>query len=354
MLRPRIGYTFDDVLLVPKYSEIKNRKDVNTSVDLGKGITLEMPIVSANMKNVTESTMAKKLSTLGGLPILHRFYDSIQEYINDYHKASYAFDKIGVSFGINNVEVIDVFMNLKDPPKVICVDVAHGDSKGCAQTTEYIAKKYPEVLLISGNVATKAGARTLYNAGANVIKVGIGPGSLCTTRLETGNGVPQLTALSDVYEYSLAPQQQDLLRGTEGYLRNDGPNRKFKIIADGGISKAGDMVKALCFSDAVMLGNLLAGTDEAPGHVIKGLDDKLYKEYVGSSTHKQDHIEGVSALVPYRGPVTNVIVKLMQGLKSGMSYQNCTSLEELREDPEFVSISNAGLIESKPHSVLLK
>jgi len=103
-----------------------------------------------------------------------------------------------------------------------------------------------------------------------------------------------------------------------------------------------------------MLGNLLAGTDEAPGHVIKGSDDKLYKEYVGSSTHKQDHIEGVSALVPYRGPVENVIEKLMQGLKSGMSYQNSICLDDLKEDPEFISISNAGLIESKPHSVLLK
>jgi len=177
MLNPRTGYTFDDVLLVPKHSEIKNRKDVDTSVNLGKGIKLTIPVVSANMKNVTGSTMAKKLSTLGGLPILHRFFDSMQEYVSDYHKCM-LFDKIGVSFGINNTEVIDAFMNLKDPPKVVCVDVAHGDSKGCAQTTEYIAEKYPDVLLISGNVATKAGARTLYNAGADVIKVGIGPGSL--------------------------------------------------------------------------------------------------------------------------------------------------------------------------------
>jgi IMP dehydrogenase len=343
MLNPRAGYTFDDVLLVPRHSEIKNRKDVNTSVNFGKGINLAIPIVSANMKNVTESTMAKKLNHMGGLPILHRFYNSRKEYMADFAAAAYICEEnVGVSFGVNERDFIDYFMNDNNapPPKVICVDIAHGDSKSCAETTEYIAKKYPDVLLISGNVATKAGARTLYNAGANVIKVGIGPGSLCTTRLETGNGVPQLTALADVYEYSL---------GTD-----TGSGRGFKIIADGGISKAGDIVKALCFSDAVMLGNLLAGTDEAPGHVIKGLDDKLYKEYVGSSTHKQDHIEGVSALVPYRGPVDNVIESLMQGLKSGMSYQNAANLEELREDPEFVSISNAGLIESKPHSVLLR
>ena len=348
-MHPIKGYTFDDVLLIPKFSEIKSRGDVDTSVDLGKGCKLKIPIVSANMKNVTGSKMAEALTSFGGLPILHRFYDDNKSYLNTYKRALLGktpmnLNDVGISLGVNGGawELIEDFMDYEFPPKVICVDVAHGDSKACADMTSYIATKYPEVLLIAGNVSGWPGAQTLYNAGADVIKVGVGPGSLCTTRLETGNGVPQLSALASVYDYA-----------TESFTIKDKTDRKpakFKIIADGGIKYAGDIVKALCFSDAVMLGNLLAGTDEAPGNIIRA-DGKSYKEYVGSSTHKKDHVEGVSALVPYKGPVRLVIKKLMDGIRSGMSYQNATRLDDLKTNPEFVSISNAGLVESAPHDV---
>ena len=713
------GYTFDDVLLVPKHSTVKSRSDVDLSVDLGKDIVLSIPIVSANMKNVTGSKMAAQIASLGGLAILHRFYDHMSSQINDWEKATKLYvgtkkrPNIGVSVGVNGQsrELIDTFLNRKEAPPVICVDVAHGDSVACVETTKYISKNYPDVLLIAGNVATARGANILRNAGADVIKAGVGPGcfiagtrvlmsngtyknieditagdrvinkkgkpvtvtnafctgtrrvskirhtlshkpmyatpdhkfwvgdlntisgstlkntgyakqldkksktvprqskykwkeikncrqdclllpnniqfelesyfkielykmdggngrdgkqkldvvmepsynlgylfgtflgdghamcaeygrskigsvhwyfgkkekdiahkliaavqrcisktptvkengniwqvtlyykpladflfsfgkrankhlppeflinnkdylqglfdglvdsdghieqggrvrftntseqlielfsivnylltgvlpnqqmrpvsigglknanikncndgyisgvlttgdkrltknfqvaklleiqntnidlpvyditvdcdthsfiannsivhnSLCTTRVETGNGVPQLTALEFIRKVNVC-----------------------KLIADGGVKNTGDVVKALCFSDSVMLGNLLAGTDEAPGDIITTPDGKHYKQYAGSSTHKTSHVEGVVGLVPYKGPVSNVINHLIDGIRSGLSYQGAHNIKELQKDPVFVSISHAGLVESKPHDVLIK
>lgn len=161
--------------------------------------------------------------------------------------------------------------------------------------------------------------------------------SLCTTRIETGNGVPQLTALEDVYQASQIVMSENTIV------------RKFKIIADGGIRRAGDVVKALCYSDAVMLGNLLAGTDETPGEIIQNQDGFRFKEYAGSSTHKTNHVEGVVVRIPYKGPVSPIIENILEGLQSGCSYQGAEDLLELKEDPEFVFITNAGLKESHPH-----
>jgi IMP dehydrogenase len=317
---------------------------------LGKGVEFPIPIVSANMKTVTGPEMCAEIYFHGGLAIMHRFYDSPKQQIEAYIKSIHLIGArsryqvpsrgaIGVSVGtLSNgaSEVIDEFAKLKAeiPPRIMCVDVAHGDSDVCIDTVKYIHNKYPEILLIAGNVATASGAQDLADAGADVIKVGIGNGSLCTTRLEAGNGVPQLTALEEVYDQS-----------------NNGKN--FKVIADGGIRLAGDCVKALCFSHAVMLGNVLAGTDESPGEIIQTTDGKEYKTYAGSSTHKINHIEGVTGLVPCKGPVLKVIEKLLQGIKSGCSYQGAKNLEELKRNPEFVLISNAGLIESKPHDVIV-
>ncbi|NJO18583.1 MAG: IMP dehydrogenase, partial [Thioploca sp.] len=188
--------------------------------------------------------------------------------------------------------------------------------------------------LIAGNIATLAAARDFSYMGVHVGKCGIGGGSLCSTRLETGNGVPQLTALMECRE------------GAESV-----PNNKMSIIADGGIRKVGDIVKALVFADAVMLGNMLAGTDETPSELINinGID---YKRYVGSSTHKTNHIEGVEALVPYKGSVKNVLQKIKEGVRSGMSYQNARNLNELKKYARFIEQSNAGQIESAPHDIL--
>lgn len=335
------GYTFDDVLLIPKHSTIKSRSEIDTSVNLGKGIQLTIPIISANMKNVTGYVMAAKIAQLGGLPILHRFHNSLKEHLDEFERAanlaSNKSKNIGVSVGVNGLsqELIDAYFSRTDIPHIICVDIAHGDSDACAKTTEYIAKTYPKALLISGNVASADGAQTLYDAGADVIKLNVGNGSLCTTRIETGNGVPTLTAISEVHKWRVDK------------------NINVKLICDGGMRTAGDIVKALVFTDAVMLGNLLAGTDEAPGDIITA-DGKQYKQYAGSSTHKTSHIEGVVGLIERRGSVSKVIERLIDGITSGLSYQNSKNLAELKRDPKFVSISNAGLIESKPHDVVLR
>jgi IMP dehydrogenase len=334
------GYTFDDVLLIPKHSEISSRQNINTSVNLGRGVRLDIPIVSANMKHVTGVNMAKKIASLGGLAILHRF-DLDSNILSNYTEATFSSIQwscnIGASVGVHTQDRKLVDSLLSARCKIICVDVAHGDHDMAGDMVTYIRRKSDDVLIIAGNVATPEGAEFLSRAGADVIKVGVGPGSLCTTRTETGNGVPQLTALSDVYNNATYQASR----------------YKYKIIADGGIKAAGDVVKALCFSHCVMIGNLLAGTSESPGDQLN-VNGKIYKEYAGSSTHKTSHIEGVTGLVPYKGETGAVIERLMQGVRSGMSYQGVANLEDLRQCPKFVSISHAGLTESLPHDVWVR
>ena len=321
------GYAFDDVLLVPKFSNIESRSSVDTSIILPKDVKLSIPLVSANMKTVTGPIMAKAIACAGGLAILHRFATT-QQYIEDFKSCFKTHANIGVSVGVHGSEPLEQVIELGC--KIVCVDVAHGHSTLALETVTSIAKRFPHALLIAGNVATVEGARALRDAGADIIKVGIGPGSLCSTRVETGNGVPQLTALSTI----------------KAGIGNT------PIIADGGIKQTGDVVKSLCFADLVMLGNMLAGTDEAPGDV-EVINGQQYKSYVGSSTHKTNHIEGVVARVPYKGPVQNVITKIVEGLRSGMSYQGVKNLKDLKTNPQFIEVSHAGLVESRPHSVIL-
>lgn len=338
-MRIRKGFTYDDVLLVPKYSEIKTRKDVKLNTKLGP-LNLEKPFISANMSSVTDGNMAVAVSKFGGLPILHRFHrtyeDMLAEWENIYHSINCRnFDKkIGLSIGVmpKDFELVNALPKHCD---LLCIDVAHGHHDAVRKMIEHIKSKNENITVIAGNVATSQGALFLAQTGADIIKVGVGPGSLCSTRIETGNGVPQLTALEDV---EIALEHANLDVG---------------IIADGGIKNAGDIVKALCFADAVMLGSLLAGTSEAPGDMIN-FNGNSYKMYAGSSTHKFNHVEGVSGYVHYKGPVKNILEKLEQGVKSGLSYQGAKSIEEFKKmSHEFIEISNAGLTESKPHGNLL-
>lgn len=337
-LNVRDFFTYDDVLLVPKYSTVKSRKDIDLSVDLGSNIKLDIPICSANMKNVTGPHLALEIAKLGGLAILNRFYDNpvidqIQAFKNCTNGNNKYTNHIGVSIGVQQYDLDSVSTFISNGIKIICLDIAHADCEQAVKTIKSIKKEFKDrVFLIAGNIATFSGFAHLAEAGADLIKFGIGGGSLCTTRIETGNGVPQLSGLAETYEYA----------------HNYWP--KIKLISDGGIKNSGDIVKSLCFSHVVMLGNLLAGTDESPGETII-VNGKNYKTYAGSSTFKKEHVEGVSALVPEKGPVKNVIEKLLQGLRSGCSYQNAHNLEELKKDPQFVSITQAGLIESKPHDV---
>jgi IMP dehydrogenase len=221
---------------------------------------------------------------------------------------------------------------------MFCIDVANGHSDVCAEAVEAMHKKIPKVNIMAGNVCTLDGALRLRDAGANVIRVGIGPGSMCTTRIVTGHGVPQLTALEECCE-------------VDAY-----------IIADGGIKSSGDIVKALAVgADAVMVGNLLAGTKQTPGEVIQE-NDRLFKVYAGMASEEgrknwfgreqTSYVpEGVSTKVPYKGDVNVIMEKLVGGLKVGMAFSNAKNLKELRENAQFVRVTENGIRESKPHGL---
>jgi IMP dehydrogenase len=330
------GYTFDDVLLIPKHSSIRSRDDVDLSVKLPRGISLKIPLLSSNMKTVTNVKMAIAISNLGGLPILHRF-DDYGTLLSNFGRAkSFSQGTVGASVGIKEEDKNLVCDLYNMGCSVICVDVAHGDHDFAFDFVANIRAKYSELLIIAGNVVTESGANYLWEAGADIIKLGIGGGSICSTRIETGNGYPQLSVLKNI--------------SNGCYSCKDGKWPMF--IADGGIRSAGDCVKSLAFVDLVMIGNLFAGTDESPGEIIIANNSK-YKRYEGSSTYKPNHIEGVSALVLYKGRVFDIVTKLTEGIRSGCSYQGAHNLTELKEDPEFVVISNAGLKESHPHSVVI-
>jgi IMP dehydrogenase len=349
------GLTFDDVLLVPKFSSVKTRSSIDLSVKFND-FTFSNPIIPANMKTITGKKMAKLIADAGGLAIVHRFM-SLEEQldiVNEFVLASvegtvYYPHHIGYSVGVKEENRNDIDALVSIGAEILCIDIAHGDSQACLDTIDYIKGKFPEVLLIAGNVATGEGARRLWRAGADVVKVGVGPGSLCTTRIETGNGTPQLSALMDVADMRADLELADFY--AKGSI--EGKGRKFYFIADGGIKSAGDVVKALCFADMVMVGNLFAGCDETPGS-IRYIDGVPHKEYAGSSTHKTNRIEGVSTVVPVRGPTADMLIRLKEGLQSGCSYQGAHNLQELKNNPAFVRITNAGLKESHPHSVIIK
>jgi len=337
------GLVFDDVLMVPKHSTLKSRSQVDISVKIGN-YTYEHPIIPANMKTITGMEMAAQIAETKGLAILHRFMpleDQIRITKDLIHR--YGPQYIGVSVGVksNDREIVDMFSEVG--VKIICIDIAHGDSSHCVEMISWIKNKYSDTIVIAGNVATGSGARNLWEAGADVIKIGVGPGSLCTTRIETGNGVPQLTAIMEVAEV----KKQMIVRA-----RAAGLNRDFPFIADGGIKNSGDLTKALCFADMVMSGNLFAGCEETPGEIIL-VNGTPHKQYVGSSTHKANHIEGVAAFVDCKGKFKDVLNKLLEGVRSGCSYQGSSNLTQLKEDPQFVRITNAGLRESLPHDVKL-
>lgn len=337
MINIREGLTFDDVLLVPQKSEIESRANIDISVNFG-GLFYNHPIIPANMKTITGEEMAAEIIESGGLAILHRFMPIQEQFAAAKNLVDhYGSEHIAVSIGVKDEEKYNISEFLKLGIRIVCIDVAHGHSKLCFDMVKFINKEFPELFVIAGNVATGAGATMLWEAGAHIVKVGVGPGSLCTTRIETGNGVPQLSALIDV-------------ANARKLLQLSNPNVKYTFIADGGIKNSGDIVKALCFADMVMVGNIFAGCEETPG-TIMSIDGRSYKEYVGSSTHKTNHIEGVAAIVPAKGKFKVILNKLLEGVRSGCSYQGCANLKELQESPEFIKITNAGLKESHPHDV---
>ncbi len=464
----KTALTYDDVLLVPQESSIKSRSDVNTNTKLTKNISLKIPLVSANMDTVTESTMAIALAKAGGIGIVHRFcsiekqakevhkvkrkqnviitkpftiessktlpelkeriketnctsflvsdngekllgiitprdivfaknkntlvkdlmtpqnklvtappnisiaeaqevlnrykieklplidkYSDIQgliterDIVNNFNNIKASKDNrgrllVGAALGANNDFLERAEALIKEDVDVLVLDIAHGHSSLALDALKQIKDKYPQIELIAGNIATAEAAKDLIKAGADAVKIGIGPGSICTTRITTGFGVPQLSALLNI-----APICQ-----------------KYKIpcIADGGIKQSGDIVKALAAgANSVMIGGQFAGTEESPGPTInyKGRQYKISRGMASltaalnrpNAKEKINEItpEGIEARVPYKGQVKNTINQFIGGLKSGMSYGNAQNLEELRKNAQFIRITTAGSIESSAH-----
>jgi IMP dehydrogenase len=471
------GLTFDDVLLVPKYSDITSRSQTNLTTKLSRNISLNIPLISANMDSVTESEMAVAMAREGGLGIIHRFL-SIEEETNEVlkvkrsgsvmienpyyigteqtikHAIEYMKEK-GVSgllvtdsesklAGIlthrdvmfesessllvkdvmtkdvvtakpgisldeakeilrkNRIEKLPLvddsksikglittkdITNIENYPAaskdkkgrplvgaavgvkgdfmerteslldsgadVIVVDIAHGHSENAVNTVRHIKKAFPDCELIAGNVATAAGAEDLIKAGVDAVKVGVGSGSICITRVVTGSGVPQLTAVLDCAEI--------------------GKKHDIPIISDGGVRTSGDVTKALAAgASCVMVGSILGGTDESPGSFISK-NGKRFKIYRGMASFYaslgrksketgkvsieddlNDYVaEGVEAMVPYKGSVTDILKQLTGGIRSGLSYCGAHTIPEMQKNSEFIKISGAGFAESQPHDVSL-
>ncbi len=340
--------TFDDVTLTPQYSKVLP-SDVSTKIELSSQLKLEIPILSSAMDTVTESKMAIALAKMGGIGVIHRNL-SVAQQISEIKKVKSKNLKVGAAVGTNENEFNRVKNIIKQGVDLIVVDTAHGHSQKVADMILKIKKiKSKKTALCAGNIATAEAARFLCKIGVDVIKVGIGPGSICTTRLVAGIGVPQLSALLEVKK---------------------GLNKKVKMISDGGIKFSGDIAKALAAgADAVMVGSMLAGTTQAPGKIIKK-KGKLYKLFRGMGSvgamnkgsadryfqkkqkDKSKYVpEGVEGLIKYKGDVSKIINKLVGGLRSSMGYLGASQIKLLNKKARFVKITKAGFYESMVHSI---
>lgn len=361
---PEQGLTFDDVLLLPGYADFK-RKDVDLTTKIHKTITLKLPIISSPMDTVTEEKMAQKLAENGGLGIIHRNLNIEKQaaMVKKVKKSKVMNKETAVTDTKNRLIVgaaVGIGPDFEDRTKTlieseidaIVIDSGHGHTKFMVDAISYIKKTYPAVVVMAGNIATKEGAHALVKAGADILRVGMGPGSICTTRIVTGMGVPQLTAIIDAV--------QAASRGN------------VTVVADGGVKQIGDMAKALAFgAHAVMLGSLLARFDESPGETItvKGKKFKQYRgmgsvtamkkggaERYGQSKNTEEKKlipEGVEGLVDYKGSVEDYLYQVAGSLKSSLYYIGAKNLSEFFEKSRFIKISNAGLRESHPHSIVV-
>ena len=304
------GLDFDDVLLVPKFSGVNSREKVDISVRLSNHLTLDIPIIGSPMKGIMGINLVKELDKLGGIGILHRFWDLVFDWENDLEQLQG--HNFGVAIGLNDPLLPNA---LDSGANIICIDVANGYLESVLRYTENVAtmvrqKGYYSLVMV-GNVATATGARSLSDAGADLIRVGIGSGNLCTTRNITGVGVPQLTALRLA---SSITEGKDILP---------------KMVADGGIRNSGDAVKAFAFgADVVMLGSLLATTYESSNNgIIYGMASRaMQEEYY----HSVKSVEGIEQRVTPRQSLAEFIDEFTWGIKSACTYLDAPTLRQLR------------------------
>lgn len=334
---------FDDVLLVPQHSEIASRSEIDISVELRSLGKIVLPIISAPMDTVTGTVLAKRLAELGGLGIIHR-YNSVNEQCAEVSNTAHTVGfpdhthHVGAAVGITGDFLDRALRLVESGADVICVDVAHGDHIIALNALEKLRSALGDAIhIMAGNVATREGFDRLVRAGADSVRVGIGGGSICSTRIQTGHGVPTLWSVMDCASSENAGSAS--------------------IIADGGIKTSGDIVKALAAgADAVMLGSLLSGTDESPGTSVI-IDGKPHKKYRGMASieaqvewrgHASSE-EGVTAWVGSKGPLDSVIASLEKGIRSGLSYSGAMSIKDLYAKSKFIRITSAGMHESRTH-----
>ncbi|MEF8852869.1 MAG: guanosine monophosphate reductase [Haloarculaceae archaeon] len=330
----RTGLSYGDVLLVPQRSPVDSRSAVDLSTSLTPDIELATPLLSAPMDTVTEHETAIALGRAGGFGTIHRFLDR-EEQAAEVREVAETGQPVGAAVGIAEDSVARTGAVLEAGADCVMVDVAHGHLERCLDAVETLAGEFPDADIVAGNVATSAGVADLYHAGADAVKVGIGPGSHCTTRRVAGAGVPQLTAVDDC-----ADEAADL---------------GIPVIADGGIRSSGDAVKALMAgADTVMLGSLFAGTEEAPPEVIE-IDGQRYKRSRGMATtaaaeDRSDKDgagelvaadEGVEGFTEYEGPLEGVADEFTAGIRSGLSYCGGHTIPAARERAEFIRVEQA-------------
>ena len=359
------GLTFDDVLLIPAESHVlPNEVDLHTQ--LAPNLKLNIPIISAGMDTVTEGAMAIAIALQGGLGVIHKNMSitaqagevsNVKNVVVPSNITKAAVDDhnhllVAAAIGVTSDTFERAEALIEKGADAIVIDTAHGHSAGVLRKIKEIRAHFPDITLIAGNIATGDAARALFDAGVDIVKVGIGPGSICTTRVVAGVGVPQITA---IYDAATAARE---------YHK--------PIIADGGMKYSGDIVKALAAGgNAVMLGSMLSGTTEAPGEIFES-DGHKFKTYRGmgsvgamaqahgsSDRYFQGGVneanklvpEGVEARVEYKGDVSDIVFQIIGGLRSGMGYVGAATIADLRENAQFVKITNAGLRESHPHDV---
>lgn len=369
------GLTFDDVLILPGFADF-SRHDIDLSTQLTKTIKLSLPLISSPMDTVTESALAIKLAEAGGLGIIHRNLTA-EIQAEEVNKVRAKKLLVGAAVGASGYED-RVEKLVKAGVDVLVVDSAHGYSSSVIETTKFIKNTYKDISVISGSVATHDGAQALIKAGADALRVGMGPGAICTTRIISGMGVPQITAIIET------------VRAAKTHLARSGQD--IPVIADGGIKYSGEMVKALAAGAAAcMMGSFFASTTESPGKTIEltqaqvphrfqsifKKDQKIYlfKEYrgmgsigamkKGSSVKSEGEFhgksykdrvlvaEGVEGLVPVKGSIQELLDQAVGGIKSGLYYIGAKTIPELQKKAQFIRITQASLTESHPHSVLI-
>lgn len=335
--------SYDDVLLTPQYSDIRSRREVSTEVDLGNGLKLGLPVLASPMDTISEAPMAIAIGGAGGAAIIHR-YNSVQEQCKMVGWAREAGIRnfkteinVGAAVGVTEDYLLRAKMLLNAGATFLCVDVAHGHHILMKEAISSIRQEIgSDIHIMAGNVATLSGINDLAEWGADSVRCNIGGGSICSTRIETGHGVPGLQTIFDCAETT----------------------RDVTIIADGGLRNSGDIVKSLAAgADAVMCGSLFSGTDETPGKVIEESDGTRWKMYRGMASKeaqvdwrgKYASAEGISARVPYRGSVRKIIENLDRGIRSGLSYSGCRTVTELQARADFTLQTAAGMGESRTH-----